>query len=255
MIANYHTHTWRCNHAAGREEDYVKCALQRGLQILGFSDHSPYLFPGSYYSHFRMKPEQLKGYCSRVLSLREQYAGQLEIPLGLETEFYPDLFGKTLSFLKDSPVEYLLLGQHFVGNEMGEHYSGSPTADDHILKRYCAQSMDAMQTGLFSYFAHPDLINFRGSRSVYEEQMRILCREAKSCSLPLEMNLLGLREGRNYPAKRFWEIAAEEGCTAILGCDTHDSRHLLETKTEREAKKIAQKLGLRLAETVELRRI
>jgi len=67
MIANYHTHTWRCNHASGREEDYVTCALQRGLKVLGFSDHSPYLFPGSYYSHFRMFPEQLNDYCKTVL--------------------------------------------------------------------------------------------------------------------------------------------------------------------------------------------
>jgi len=255
MIANYHTHTWRCNHASGREEDYVTCALQRGLKVLGFSDHSPYLFPGSYYSHFRMFPEQLNDYCKTVLDLRKAYEGRIEIPLGLETEYYPGLFPKLHAFVKDSPVEYMLLGQHFVGDEMGEHYSGSPTSDPTVLKKYCAQAMDAMQTGLFSYFAHPDLLDFRGSRQLYEEQMRAVCREAVSCGMLLEMNLLGLREGRNYPAKRFWEIAAEEGCTAILGCDAHQSQHLLETKTERDAKKILEKLGIPLAEILELRPI
>ena len=59
MIANYHTHTHRCNHAIGREEDYVKEALKAGLQILGWADHTPYLFPNGYYSHFRMRPVQL----------------------------------------------------------------------------------------------------------------------------------------------------------------------------------------------------
>ena len=29
MIANYHTHTWRCNHATGREEDYVLNAIDK----------------------------------------------------------------------------------------------------------------------------------------------------------------------------------------------------------------------------------
>ena len=62
MIANYHTHTWRCNHAAGDEKQYVENALAAGLEILGFSDHSPYIFPAGYYSNFRMKPEQLPGY-------------------------------------------------------------------------------------------------------------------------------------------------------------------------------------------------
>ena len=45
MIANYHTHTTRCNHATGTEEEYVQSALERGLEILGFSYHTPYTFP------------------------------------------------------------------------------------------------------------------------------------------------------------------------------------------------------------------
>ena len=45
MIANLHTHTPRCRHASGTEEEYVRCALDAGLQTLGFSDHTPYPFP------------------------------------------------------------------------------------------------------------------------------------------------------------------------------------------------------------------
>ena len=55
MIANYHTHTPRCNHAVGSEEEYVQQALKAGIKILGFSDHTPYLFPGDYYSTFRIR--------------------------------------------------------------------------------------------------------------------------------------------------------------------------------------------------------
>ena len=40
MIANYHTHTHRCNHAIGREEDYVREALKAGLKILGWADRA-----------------------------------------------------------------------------------------------------------------------------------------------------------------------------------------------------------------------
>ena len=36
MIANYHTHTPRCNHAVGSEEEYVQQALKAGIKILGF---------------------------------------------------------------------------------------------------------------------------------------------------------------------------------------------------------------------------
>ena len=37
MIANYHTHTWRCNHATGREEEYVLNAIDRNFDKWGYS--------------------------------------------------------------------------------------------------------------------------------------------------------------------------------------------------------------------------
>ena len=79
MIANYHTHTHRCNHAIGREEEYVQEALKAGMKTLGWADHTPYLFPGGYYSHFRMRPVQLAGYVKTIESLREQYRGKIDI--------------------------------------------------------------------------------------------------------------------------------------------------------------------------------
>ena len=50
MIANYHTHTPRCHHATGNEEDYVLRAIENGLQIFGFSDHVPMPFPDGHQS-------------------------------------------------------------------------------------------------------------------------------------------------------------------------------------------------------------
>jgi len=255
MIANYHTHTWRCNHAMGREEDYVKAALDRGLQILGFADHTPYFFPGDYYSGFRMRPEELKGYCNTVRLLGKKYDGQIQIPLGLELEYYPAYLPKLLPFLRDNGIEYLLLGQHFVGNEIGEHYSGRETGDVKILEKYCDQTIDAMQTGLFTYFAHPDLIRYVGDDGAYRRNMRRICREAKSCGMPLEINMLGLWSGRNYPDRRFWELAAEEGCRVVIGCDAHAPEHLRKADTEEKAAMMVRYYGLELLETVPLCKI
>ena len=104
MIANYHTHTWRCGHASGTEEEYVLNAIGRGLKILGFSDHTPYCFPDGYYSNFRMKPEQLEDYTRTVLDLRSRYADRIDIHLGVEAEYYPAFFPDTLTMLRDGGV-------------------------------------------------------------------------------------------------------------------------------------------------------
>lgn len=255
MIANYHTHTWRCNHANGREEEYVLTAVEQGFRILGFSDHSPYLFPEEYHSWVRMKPEQLKDYCDTVRMLRKKYADKIQIPLGLEMEYYPEFFPETLPFLRDHGIEYLILGQHFQGNEINECYNGRATDNLAHLMGYCNQSIEAMQTGLFSYFAHPDLINYVGDERIYRKEMRRICREAKSCGLPLELNMLGAWSGRNYPDRRFWELAAEEGCSVVLGCDAHAPEHLQKPETEQFLMKMAQELSLPVLETVDLRKI
>lgn len=255
MIANYHTHTPRCNHATGAEREYVECALQAGLEVLGFSDHAPCVFPDGYHSWYRMQMQELDDYVRKVLQLREEYRGRLQIPLGLELEYYPGLFHELLQILRDQPLDYLLLGQHFLGDENGEPYSGSPTEDETILARYCAQVMDGMNTGQFTYLAHPDLICFVGEDRIYGQYMRRLCREAKSCAMPLEWNLLGMTKHRNYPDLRFWQIAAEEGCDVILGWDAHAPKAMLDEKTERTALEMIRKLGLNLRETAELRKI
>ena len=255
MIANYHTHTWRCNHARGTEREYVESAIKAGMEILGFSDHSPYIFPGNYYSNFRMRMDQLEGYIQCVLDLRKEYAGQIQIPLGLELEYYPEFLPQLLPILRDLPLDYLLLGQHFIGNEIGAHYNGWATNDKKLLETYVNQSIDAMQTGLFTYFAHPDLMRFQGDDKFYRSQMRRLCREAKDCGMPLEVNMLGLGEGRNYPDWRFWEEAAGEGNAVILGVDAHTPEALLDWKTRQKALEQAEKLGITPIDRVQLRKI
>lgn len=255
MIANYHTHTPRCNHAVGAEREYAVEARNAGLKILGFSDHSPYLFPDGFVCGLRMRPEMLTDYVRCVREVQEEFPGELEVHLGVEMEYFPDLFAETITMLRDAGIEYLLLGQHFLGNEIGEPYTGFPTENVSDLDRYCRQAMDGMQTGLFTYLAHPDLIRYEGNDKIYRERMRRLCREAKSCGMPLEWNLLGLATNRHYPNLRFWELAAEEGCDCILGRDAHDPVAFRDQETEDKTREILHSLGIHILDTVPLRQI
>lgn len=248
MRTNYHTHTYRCNHAVGTEEEYVREAIRGGVELLGFSDHSPQFFPGNYKSGIRMLPEELPDYARNVLELKKRHAHEIEIHLGVEIEYYPASFPEIVPYLRDHGVEYMILGQHRCGNEENEPYNGAPTEEERILKRYCAQLMEGMQKGKFLYLAHPDLIYYVGPDDIYEKHMRQLCREAKSCGLPLEINLLGLRENRQYPREFFWQIAAEEGCPVVLGSDAHDPRWVCDPETEEKGRTLAKQYGLALLE-------
>ena len=254
MIANYHTHTFRCNHAWGTEEEYVRNAIDRGIKVLGFSDHNPYVFEGDHYSYFRMRPELLEDYASSVLALREKYKYEIEIHLGVEIEYYPKYLPETLKMLREYPIEYLILGQHFVGNEIGEPYCGRASDSEELLERYVDQCIEALRTGMFTYLAHPDLLFFVGDDDIYCKHMQRLCAAAKELDMPLELNLLGLKDGRNYPNELFWEIAAAEGCKAILGCDAHSPEALSDIIVEKKARALAEKVGIEIIDTVELKK-
>lgn len=253
MKANYHTHTARCRHARGTDREYVEAAIAAGIEVLGFSDHTPYFFPGDYYSKFRMYPEELDGYVQSVLDLKRTYQGQIEIHLGLEMEYYPELLPRLLEFLRLQPIEYLLLGQHYLGNEMEDVYSSALTTDDRVLDRYCRQTEEALETGLFTCFAHPDVIHYKGSPEFYRQWMRRLCQKAKACGIPLEINLLGIRDGRAYPKEEFWQIAGEVGNPVILGSDAHDPAVLADKETENQAEALLRRYSLQRLDRLELR--
>lgn len=252
MQRNYHTHTPRCHHADGTEREYIEAAIEAGFTELGFSDHAPYLFDGGYVSRIRMLPEELRGYCDTVLTLREVYRGRITIRLGLEMEYYPAYFSAQAEFLRDYPLDYLILGQHAIYNEVEGFYSGRPTAEEKLLDQYVGQCIDGLQSGMFSYLAHPDLICFTGDPAVYDRQMRRLCRAANAMGLPLEINLLGMSEGKFYPNPAFWRIAGEEGVTAILGVDAHEPADMKNAPVA-EGLRLAAACGVQLTERLTLR--
>ena len=255
MIANYHTHTPRCRHAFNPEIEYVETAVAQGVKILGFSDHTPQFFAGEYYSRMRMRPEELQDYVDTVTALKSQYADRLQIHLGLEVEYYPAIFPKLLEVLRDQPIEYMILGQHWSGNEEGEEYNGRPSQSEEKLARYVDQVIEAIHTGLFTYIAHPDILRYEGDPKRYAYHMGRLCKAAKSCQVPLELNLLGIREERHYPNLLFWETAAQEGCQVVLGSDAHRPEQIIVPEAEETALHMVRKYGLELLETVPLRNI
>ena len=243
MIVNYHTHTARCGHADGADREYVETAIGRGLKTLGFSDHVPMPFPDGHESGFRIPIRKLEDYVQSVLSLREEFQNDIEILLGFEAEYYPDLFVDLQDLLSPYPVDYLLLGQHF--NDSREAiYNSRPQSDANALTAYVDQVIAGMETGCFTYVAHPDLFRFKGPDAIYEQEMRRVCRSAYSMNIPLEINILGLRQGRNYPDDRFWTIAAQEKCKVILGCDAHTPEDVAHPDQLRNAMNYAARFGL-----------
>ncbi|MBQ3085280.1 MAG: histidinol-phosphatase [Clostridia bacterium] len=253
--ANYHTHTFRCHHGYGCEWEYVEKAIKGGIKIFGFADHAPYHFPNGYYSRMRMSPEDLPDYIATVERMKKLYGDRIEILCGLEAEYYPELFPRFLEMLRENPgVEYLILGQHYYHNEYetGLHTS-KPQAEEHLLANYVDQVLEGLATGRFLYLCHPGVCHYTGDETIYRHHMRRLCREVRAMKIPMELNLQGHRAKNHYPSEKFWEIAAEENCTAILGLDAHRATHVCDPEEIAAMTAFAQKMGVRLIDEVPLK--
>ena len=87
---NYHTHTFRCGHAIGSDEEYVLEAIALGLNTLGFSDHV--MLPGIRQENVRGDYENSEGYFQSIRSLQSKYKDRINILLGYEAEAFPEFF-------------------------------------------------------------------------------------------------------------------------------------------------------------------
>ncbi len=248
MLANYHTHTFRCRHAEGSDREFIEAAVSHGMKVLGFSDHCPWIFDDGYVSGTRMLPSDLDGYFSSLTDLKKEYAGDITIYIGFEAEFIPELMEKQNKLLADYPVDYMIMGQHFTHPEMNSPYTGFPTTSEAELAEYVDLVIRGMETGKYKYAAHPDLLNFVGDDEIYTRHYTRLCQYLASKGIPVEINLLGVNEGRHYTSEKFLKIAAETGNTAIIGCDAHSPSALTDTTAMEKCRRLAEKFSIKLVD-------
>lgn len=219
LIYNYHTHTSRCGHASGLDEEYVLKAIELGIKRLGFSDHI--YFPDFYQPRVRMDESQFQGYLDSIHYLQNKYKNQIEIKVGLEAEYFPKFKDFYVDLLKSKKIDYLILGQHYgqFGDEF-KIYKGNAL-------RYANDLKEAISLGIFTYIAHPDhfLLGMDKWNEECEKAARIIFEACERSGTPIEINSLGLRSRRPYPSKEFFKLSKEYNLKYVIGMDAHSPDH------------------------------
>lgn len=230
---NLHTHSFYCGHGHGQIEEYVEKAKAIGLGILGFSEHLP--LPDNKFSKSRMSFNEMPLYEEDVK--RYENDDGIKILLGYEADYYPH-YHKYTSDVK-SRVDYLTFGVHFVYREEEKRYVSPFTTDLNLkdLNQYFMQYNAALESGLFLFAAHPDLV-YMGYTS-FDSNLKALFRDiikvSKEFNIPLEINGNGLlkrqRLGKEtYPVSEFWDMAFGEDMVVISGYDAHEVEDLENSK-------------------------
>ncbi len=259
MKSNYHTHTYLCRHAVGNVEDYVKEAIKQGFEEIGMSDHVPFkmnmldvfddMRSRTEPYTFRMSFEEMDGYLEEIDICREKYGNVISILKGFEAEYFSheDDYYK---FLLER-VDYLVLGNHLVFKDENGKKSLASSFDvrtKNELELYRKQSIEALNTGYFKIFAHPDLyMNSYAEFDDLAKQTAIdIIETAIKNDVILEYNANGLRESKRYPNSDFWKIVSDyKEVKVMVNSDCHDPRFLNDIyvlKSEEQLGKLAIKI-------------
>lgn len=226
---NYHTHTYRCGHGIGTEEEYVISAIENKFKVLGFSEHLPF---ADWVDPFeRPSMSEKNEYEEIVRDLKIKYP-EIKILLGYETEYFKDMD----SYIRDTSqrVDYLILGQHTLNrSDLYLHTS----ATDYEVRKMAELVCCGLSTGYFKYLAHPDY--FMMARNTYSKECDVAAREialaAKENDVYVELNLKGFlltkgfidgEESNFYPYQKIFRSISEVGPKFAIGYDAHNPKFL-----------------------------
>lgn len=240
----YHTHTSRCGHAIGEDEEYVLHAIKLGIKRLGFSDHI--FLPNFVQKGIRGNYEQLDEYLSSINHLKEKYKDQIDIIVGFEAEYFPTYLSYYKFLLDSHRIDYLILGQHFHQGREGLEYfpNNNPTT-------YVGDIISGLYSKLFTYVAHPD-IYLLWCKSWDEKSIEGARRILKACEdtrTPIEINIGGMRVNRPYPSKEFFELSKEYNVEYVIGVDAHRPQDFNKEDIDK-ALKFMEEVGITIKDLV-----
>lgn len=221
-----HNHTTLCNHATGSVEEYVKRAIELGVDEYGFACHAPMNFDPKY----RMKLEERTLYEKWVNETKEKYKDKIKVLLAYEVDF---LNGFMLDEILNANVDYLIGSVHFLQNKNEMWGFDNPefigvyeNIDiDKIWEDYFNTIKEMAKTNYFDIVGHLDLIKV--FKFLPKKDIRLIAKDAlkeiKKSNMVLEINPAGLRKpiGEPYPSKELLEEAFALDIPITFGSDAH----------------------------------
>ncbi len=244
MKRNYHTHTKWCRHGTGEIEDFVLEAISKGLKTIAITEHVP-LRDNS--ERNRMSWEDFYLYDKDFNRVINKYKDKIEIIKGFECEYYKDSLDDYIMFKEKYGYNLLILGHHKAGKLKEIDVFNEKSYEDMLV--YANEVTEALNTGLFDFIAHPDLVLNSYNNNIWDDKSDLVMRKIfKSCQdndIPVEINMNGLRVNKRYPDKNAFRISKDYNLRYLINSDAHRPNELVDENYQR-ALDFAKELDLKV---------
>lgn len=244
MIVDLHNHTSLCNHATGTIEEYIEKAIEKKIDIYGFSDHAPMVYEPEY----RMSFDEMAKYESLIRDAKHQYEGSIDIRLGYEVDYGEGFLDPRVL---EADVDYLIGSVHFIHQWGFDNpaYLGLYSEKDpnETWKEYFGLIESMAQTGYFQIIGHLDLLkvyNFFPTEDALSLANHAL-QAIKDNGCVIEVNTAGLRKPvkQIYPSLEFIQEAIRREIPLTLSSDAHSPTQVGEGLHETQA--LLARLGVK----------
>jgi histidinol-phosphatase (PHP family) len=223
VLYESHCHTTLCNHAFGEPDEYAAVALARGFKGITFTCHCP--LPDGYSASVRMRPDQYDDYIAMIAATRENFAGKLDVRLGLESDFYPGVEPWLEKLHARVPLSHVLGSIHYqVMDYRRRYYTGEIFSYQQVYYDHLALSAES---GLFDTLAHPDLIKNESPADWDFEQMRNCIEHSldriAATGVAMELNTSGAYKTlpEMNPSLSQLMLMRERCIPVVIGADAH----------------------------------
>ncbi|WNS43357.1 histidinol-phosphatase [Paenibacillus sp. MMS20-IR301] len=232
MNFDLHTHHFRCGHADGSIRDYIEAGIAAGLDVIGISDHTPYFGSPSEHAFPRiaMAKSEFVHYVEEVLSLQREYAGRIDVLLGIESDYFPQHTELYRSTLAAYPFDYVIGSVHSV-DEVSifnkSRWKGlGPEQKLAAKAEYYRLIAESARSGMFQILGHIDAMkgNYPQFSQIpasgeIDEALRVI----GECGKAIEINTSGGTKlcGGWYPSDEILERALHYGVEVTFGSDAH----------------------------------
>lgn len=235
MIVDCHMHTPLCGHASGNPTEYVKEAAAKGIGLITFTCHIP-MDEEAFWQHaMRMTEDQVPDYFALIKRAAELGKNLgVQVLTGIEAEIFPEP-GPMISMeglLKAWPFDFVLGSLHHHTPAYQTWLFDNNCRTDHAkLEAYFTHLGDAVSSGRYDSFSHPDVIRIYGTverfePAEHEPTIRRFLSELVKHDCCMEVNTSGLSKGVYIvqPDPLILDWAFEMGVKLTMGSDAHSPK-------------------------------
>lgn len=238
-LTNYHSHCSFCDGRAPFEE-FVKEAITQGFYSYGVSSHAPLPFP----TQWTMEWEQMEAYLDEFNNLRQKYADEIELYVGLEIDYLNEESNPSVARFTELPLDYRIGSVHLLYDAAGEvvdidcspavfkervdrHFNGDVLR---VVRMYFDRLFRMVELGGFDIFGHADKMHYNAScyhpglldEPWYEALMKDYFSLVASRGYLVEINTKAYDSlGTFYPNSRYWELMKEYQIKILVNSDAH----------------------------------